>query len=497
MKKIITIGFLCWGIITLLWGCYDDKGNYDYHDLPVLEIDTVGIKNERTQEQMSVLKIEPDIRYDGSKEDLIYLWVMYPKNEVYNKDKGKYPEAIKLSEQPVLEYVLDVPANKYVVRLTVTDKINKTSSFMTFQVEVLSAFSKGLMVLAEKEGAFDVDLVHSLRLEPTLEADKEGVIRNIYSVCNQEKLYAAKSLYQKNNKVYIFTEDGGVRLNNITFEQETDYNDLFLMPEAIASPMALETSFNNMFYIINGKTLHSVFGTGRFSTPLLGDYEAAPFLTERKRISGVNGPNLVIYDTKHQRFMQLPLFGKKLGVYEAMTPGAPFDLNQIGMKLMHMENGYNDYCYHVFLDEKTGTWYLYVINLNTVAQGPILKADMAGCADISEHTLYAFGTRGEVCYYAADNKVYLYDYKNSNLSSTDGGYCFGMNEKVAVLKVFKSPSDQNLDSKLLLVATNDAETGEGRVYILEVNEHTGIVNKSTVKMFDGFGMIKDLCFKQS
>lgn len=110
MKKIITIGFLCWGIITLLWGCYDDKGNYDYHDLPVLEIDTVGIKNERTQEQMSVLKIEPDIRYDGSKEDLIYLWVMYPKNEVYNKDKGKYPEAIKLSEQPVLEYVLDVPA---------------------------------------------------------------------------------------------------------------------------------------------------------------------------------------------------------------------------------------------------------------------------------------------------------------------------------------------------------------------------------------------------
>ena len=91
----------------------------------------------------------------------------------------------------------------------------------------------------------------------------------------------------------------------------------------------------------------------------------------------------------------------------------------------------------------------------------------------------------------------MYDYKNSNLSSTDGGYCFGMNEKVAVLKVFKSPSDQNLDSKLLLVATNDAETGEGRVYILEVNEHTGIVNKSTVKMFDGFGMIKDLCFKQS
>lgn len=67
MKKIITIGFLCWGIITLLWGCYDDKGNYDYHDLPFLEIDTVGIKNERSQEQMSVLKIEPDIRYDGPK----------------------------------------------------------------------------------------------------------------------------------------------------------------------------------------------------------------------------------------------------------------------------------------------------------------------------------------------------------------------------------------------------------------------------------------------
>ena len=252
-----------------------------------------------------------------------------------------------------------------------------------------------------------------------------------------------------------------------------------------------------MFYIINGKTLHSVFSTGRFSTPLLGDYEAAPFLTERKRISGVDGPNLVIYDTKHQRFMQLPLFGKKLGVYEAMAPGAPFDLNQIGMKLMHMENGYNDYCYHVFLDEKTVAWYLYVINLNTVAQDPILKVSMAGCADISEHTLYAFGTRGEVCYYATDNKIYLYDYKNSNTAGTDGGYIFGTTEKVAVMKVYKDPADQDRDSKLLLVATNDVETGEGRVYILEVNEHTGIVNKSTVKMSGGFGVIKDLCFKQS
>ena len=65
------------------------------------------------------------------------------------------------------------------------------------------------------------------------------------------------------------------------------------------------------------------------------------------------------------------------------------------------------------------------------------------------------------------------------------------------MKVYKDPADQDRDSKLLLVATNDVETGEGRVYILEVNEHTGIVNKSTVKMFGGFGVIKDLCFKQS
>ncbi len=497
MKKIITIGFLCWGILMLLWGCYDDKGNYDYHDLPALEIDTVGMKNERSQEQMSVLKIEPGIYYTGPKENLIYRWVMYPKTEIYDEDKGQYPAALELSEQPVLEYVLDVPANKYVVRLTVTDKVSRTSSFMTFQVEVLSAFSKGLMVLAEKEGVFDVDLIRSLQLEPALETGKEGVTRNIYSICNQEKLYGGKALYQKKDKVYVFTEDGGFRLNNITFEKETDYNDLFLMPEAVASPVALETSYNNMFYVINGKTVHSVFGTGRFSTPLLGDYEAAPFLTERKRISGVDGPNLVIYDNKHQRFMQLPLFGKKLGVYEAMAPGAPFDLNQIGMKLIHMENGYNDYCYHVFLDEKVAAWYLYVINLNTVAQDPILKVAMEGCADISEHTLYAFGTRGEVCYYASDNKIYLYDYKNSNTASTDGGYIFGTTEKVVVMKVYKDPADQDRDSKLLLVATNDVETGEGRVYILEVNEHTGIINKSTVEMFDGFGIIKDLCFKQN
>ena len=89
MNKMRNIVWCLVFLVTGLWGCYDDKGNYDYKELPGLEIDTTGlnISGEKIAYQFQTLLVDPKINYAGNKEDLSYSWRLYPTNPVLDADK--------------------------------------------------------------------------------------------------------------------------------------------------------------------------------------------------------------------------------------------------------------------------------------------------------------------------------------------------------------------------------------------------------------------------
>lgn len=61
--------------------CYDDKGNYDYHDLISLTLDTTGLNlsNGLTAYQFEVFTLDPKVNYAGDTADIDFVWKIYPQ----------------------------------------------------------------------------------------------------------------------------------------------------------------------------------------------------------------------------------------------------------------------------------------------------------------------------------------------------------------------------------------------------------------------------------
>lgn len=70
-----------------LWSCYDDKGNYDYHDLDEIVIDSSGglIQANYSISRLEILEIPLKVYYEGKLvngsetqfPDLEFNWVVY------------------------------------------------------------------------------------------------------------------------------------------------------------------------------------------------------------------------------------------------------------------------------------------------------------------------------------------------------------------------------------------------------------------------------------
>ena len=83
MKYLLNI--LWFVALVALQSCYDDKGNYDYHDLESVVIDTVGagIQQEYSIMRFDVLHLSPKIYFEGQLVDdksnvpLTYEWTIF------------------------------------------------------------------------------------------------------------------------------------------------------------------------------------------------------------------------------------------------------------------------------------------------------------------------------------------------------------------------------------------------------------------------------------
>ena len=96
MKRILNMitGLSLLGAMTLT-SCYDDKGNYDYHELDKVEIDTadLGIQSAYVISRYDKLEIEPNIYFNGklvnddNTAPLDYVWTIYSAHSGANVDR--------------------------------------------------------------------------------------------------------------------------------------------------------------------------------------------------------------------------------------------------------------------------------------------------------------------------------------------------------------------------------------------------------------------------
>ncbi len=499
-KRFIIKIILLLVVVSGLWSCYDDKGNYDYKNLISLQIDTSGIKAEQTAYQFENFNVPVDVKYAGDEKNLSYEWKIYPQNPQKGDDVQKYDSAVVLYTKAVFDTIIYEVPGAYYLTLTVTDLAQDLKTYFTMKLNVETSLSRGLCVMDEKDGVYDLNIIKSAKLLTDITASDEHTYYHVYSGVNDLEVTNGKFLgyvfavgVTTNKALYFFTETGGLTLDLNTYEiMSNDYSSWFSFPMSITpAPSAFMVTSRPMEMIVNNGLVHvwnhSSMGVTTFGDRLDGDYEAAPYLPNISTSSF----STVIFDMKHKRFAPINQFGSNVGTFESTSTGE-FDLNDIGStkELKFMENGFNSYTYAVFYDTETSGYSLYVMDFSGTTATPVKKYSMAECEGLTESSLYTFGNQGNVCFYASGSDLYQYKYASTNKGAVVHSFS---GETITGVEVFKN-SGHAKDGKLLIVSTESG--GEGKVYLIDFNELTGAITGGTTDPYTGFGRIVDVLYKE-
>lgn len=495
-KFTIQVIFLL-AVILGLCNCYDDKGNYDYKELTSLSIDTTGIKPQQTAYQFENFKVPVEVKYAGNIEDLSYEWKIYPQTPTKDDNVSYYDSAVVLYTKAVFDTVIYEVPGAYYLTLTVTDQVQNIKEFFTMAVNVETLVSRGLCVMDETNGIYDLHLIKSSKILTDITESEEHIYYHIYSGVNDLEVTDGKFLgrgtHSANNFVFFFTETGGLKLDVNTYEiKSSDFTSWFSLPMSITpAPSAYMVNSRPMEMIVNNGLIykwdHMTMGTTSFGDRLDGDYEAAPYLP---MLTG--SFSTVIFDMKNKRFAPINQFGSQVGEFDS-TAGAEFDLNDIGAskELKYMDNGFNSYTYAVFYDTQTSGYSLYVMDITGDTPTPVKIYSMSNCEGINDNSCYAFGHLGNVCFYSSGSDLCQYRYASTNVGSVVHSFS---GETITGVKVFKKTGHAE-DGKLLIVSTVTGG-GEGKIYLINFNELTGAIISGTNNPYTGFGRVVDVMYKE-
>lgn len=206
MKKIIYI-FLFIPLMINLAACYDDMGNYDYTDLPDIDIK---IQDTVYATQFKTLELTADVDLnDAPESDYEFNW------RIWSNDIGGVWEQKEIGNSRNLTYeVAEVPGS-YTLVLTVTNKKTEVQTYKQIYLAVQGSITEGWMVLQEREGKTDFDLIMSPYFSNRVENDE--ILHNVYETVNGEALtgrgvvigsYFCIGRYQN---VIVLTDKGGAR----------------------------------------------------------------------------------------------------------------------------------------------------------------------------------------------------------------------------------------------------------------------------------------------
>ena len=501
MKKLLNIGLLVF-LMTGFVACYEDEGNYDYLNLPNVSIEA---KDTVYATQFKLLEVPVEMNFDGDVEDNYeYSWRIWSNEPLGNRNQREIATTKDLSYE-----LSDVLPGSYTLLLTCHNKRTDVNTYKEIYLSVQGLITEGWMVLHEKDGQSDFDLIMSPYFSNR--ASNDEVIHNLYESINGEPLegrgvkiasYFCKGRYQD---VIVLTDKGGARLSAITMQRTFDMSTLM-------KDMTDWNPENYLFWhyywspgyygfdalISNGRFyIYSAIGDMGFTSytePILKDgieYKASPY--GPKWFDYYKG---IIYDELGGRFLGIDNNTYELKDMAAPSAPQPFDWSDMHSTLRYMDTGYNYYEYGLMKDWDTGKHTLYVFNFDTKPNIAVTMHSADNCPELDDAKYFAIGSLGNVFYYATQSDIYQFDYAGTK----EGKKVYSLanaNEKITGMKIFKPCVDRYISShpynnKILILSTYNESTKEGKVYMYYVNVSNGTIDMDSEKVFGGFGEILDM-----
>ena len=538
MKQIYTKILSIFALMLLLTGCYEDKGNYDYHVLDKVEIDTTNVHmlSQYSIMRFDTLHLEPKVLFNGSDAadaPLRYVWTIYSATS----GTGSNTVIDTISTERVLDCPITRTGGNYYVQLAVTNMNDGIRQFFRIPVAVSEVLDGGWMVFyekADKPGYSDLALIFNPWTK--LNVNYNRFYSDLYETTNGECLPGlpvrcldiAVSLASGNNYVGLCTDSTLVGVSENGIEKALEFADFFHEAPKAVSPIWYgehgsgvmsgqnsEILFNGSDIYTNTYSFSATQGrTTKFGVAKFADGIGALAAWNAELANTLNY-GIVVYDQTYQCFRYAAYNEASLERFEAQDNTiAAFDVNNTGMELVMgdwgkgLSMGVSLRPYDYLIMKKGDEYYLAVANFATsTPSSPDIGVGLYPmntlCENISKVSSMAASHVGSYIYYASGNKVYDFAY-DSKQNATVAWTAPDEDEDVTCVRIMKYyhgtvygfgmvPKSDNL----IHIATWNEKKRQGHVYQYLINAASGVLD--TEKCYDYVipGKVKDMAWKFS
>jgi hypothetical protein len=469
MRNIFYIALAALGVLLVAPACQKEQ-DFKYTDINKISIVTED--SSFTLTQLDTLRIVTDIRQTKPGATLSYKWSVYSRAYMSGA-------ATELSVKKDLETVINLSPGAYYVQLDVTDGATGVVSQIQYGLTVNGAFYEGWMVANNKDGNARLSFIRAddtLLLNAIGTANKKDYPGNALGI--------GAGIASNISLIFFFTDKGAYRFTaSDMFENGTN---TAMFPNGKQVSSAVGYGLNKLVadqYIVDAEGLYVGFGplfyatevTKPFSPRLLGDYNLFPYPMAATYYT------TYFYDNKYKKFMQIGYAERDLLPSPTAT-GAAFDMSNTGKTLIAADLGASTFStadYYMVMADAANR-YLYSL----VGGVPTMNQVIGNSPDIATATSFATSSVLKHMYYAAANKIYLYDM----LANTSRlVYTFPSGYQVKDLEMLRSTS------KRIVAGVNNGAAGE--VYYFDLDNTGNFVNNTYVKKFTGFGDIVQLVYR--
>ncbi|RFS20683.1 hypothetical protein DVR12_19175 [Chitinophaga silvatica] len=486
-KNKFLLGLAC---ILMLAACYKDKGNYRYTDINNIQLsDTTSY----TVLQFDTLKIQPQLKQSlpVNQNQLKYEWTA---RAIDPNLASQHFDVYTLSDKQNLDTVISLVPGQYRLIYKVTDNNTAISSYLFYDLKVGTNLSEGWMFVQQYAGSGDVSL-----LSPT-----GRMFHHIYEASNGSPLPADLQNLDINrkavpNEIYLMTGNQGLEVSPTSFAKVKQFSNWFFNLPAVEKPMRnlvfteTSTSVSAGIFINNGlvhiKRYGGFPGDVLYGAELLLDgktsYAAAPVIMTGD--FNTNRYMAVFYDTKGKRFVGLrgPTYDITANMVHLpdSVDGTPFDANKVGLDFVYAGPTSNNYEYNTVLKDAGTGRYLFQLNLATAAAAK--RKQLMNAPDIANATAFVSSLQLDYLYYAAGNKIYLYEVGPNSATQI---FSLPAGEAVTAMSI-----DANYSKSTMMVGTYDGN--KGRAYNFKLTVNGLVAGDSAYRKYDGFGKIIQMKYK--
>ena len=522
MKINRKLKVVCWALCTLfVAACSEDKGNYDYDEIPVITLENMP-ESVTAIQQVDYIVLEPVIK--SSVEGVITednpnfefgCRVAKPSGTFDNNSRF-----VDINEEKTLnvKHLASFPAENYLIWYTVTDKRTNVTTNYTIPLNVTSSTYEGYLVLCNEgsENRARLDMVSVLSVDRiTSTHDILGgaapELKNAVSL-----YYDARPNWFGGDYLWLCTEDGSYQLDNekLTIDGLSNIMNQFIV-DPVDTRVVYTNGLNNIkqFVITDLGNLYvrNVGSATVYDSPINtfiedGDIEftVEPVVgVSQKRALAGGDYCALFYDKDHKRFMKWTssLEGGKACATLADPDNKLFSFST-SKKLVTMVNTkFSNGVIYSILEDDAKQRSIYGINLDGSAFSQTYYQEM-NTEGFNQATSFAFHSQYPYLFYNADNKVYCYHLLTHVLSqplTLDG-------EEITLLKFnlyqnpqkFWNPSDAFAEQEHYLVVgsykKNATDNNGGMLRFYKFDQSTGTLTK--VSEYSGFARIKDVVYRE-